>query len=116
MDVYESPSTWTAEPVRPRWQLALRFAGSIVWFPVVCVLWVAVAAAFIVVGMFAEVITAFSNTLERGYLGVCDKPARLPRRRRLVRRRGGARAGMGAAADGRAQGSRLWWSAASRVA
>ncbi|MFD6168591.1 hypothetical protein [Streptomyces coeruleorubidus] len=72
MDVYEAPSTWTAEPVRPRWQLALRFAGSIVWFPLVCVLWGAVAAAFIVVGMFAEVITAFSNTLERGYLGAMD--------------------------------------------
>ncbi|CAM5669723.1 hypothetical protein STAFG_5233 [Streptomyces afghaniensis 772] len=32
----------------------------------VCVLWVAVVAAFLVVGMFAEVVTAFSNTLERG--------------------------------------------------
>ncbi|MGA5897411.1 hypothetical protein [Streptomyces venetus] len=73
MDVYEDRSTWstwTAEPVRPRWQLALRFAGSVVWFPVVAVLWVAVAAVFLVVGMFAEVITVFSNTLERGYLNM----------------------------------------------
>ncbi|WP_435282525.1 hypothetical protein [Streptomyces koelreuteriae] len=68
MDVYEDPATWTAEPVRPRWQLALRFAGSVVWFPVVCVLWVAVAAVLLVVGMFAEVITAFSSTLERRFI------------------------------------------------
>ncbi|MET9764061.1 hypothetical protein ABZ016_34250 [Streptomyces sp. NPDC006372] len=68
MDVYEDRSTWTAEPVRPRWQLALRFAGSVVWFPVVCVLGAAVMAAFLVVGMFAEVITVFSSRLERGYL------------------------------------------------
>ncbi|MFF7792776.1 hypothetical protein [Streptomyces sp. NPDC007991] len=68
MDVYVDPSTWAAQPVRPKWQLALRFAGSVVWFPVVCVLWAAVLAVFLVVGMFAEVITVFSNTLERGYL------------------------------------------------
>ncbi|MEU0999166.1 hypothetical protein [Streptomyces tibetensis] len=68
MDVYVNPATWTARPVRPQWQLALRFAGSVVWFPVVCVLWAAVLAVFLVVGMFAEVVTAFSNTLERGYL------------------------------------------------
>ncbi|MGI5424914.1 hypothetical protein [Streptomyces sp. CA-179760] len=68
MDVYEDPPTWTAEPVRPRWQLALRFAGSVVWFPVVCALWVAVAAVLFVVGMFAEVITAFSSTLERRFI------------------------------------------------
>ncbi|MFD8236933.1 hypothetical protein ACFV20_34280 [Streptomyces sp. NPDC059696] len=68
MDVYEMTATWTARPVRPRWRLALRFAASVVWFPVVCVLWAAVMAAFLVVGMFAEVITAFSNRLERGYL------------------------------------------------
>ncbi|GHA56811.1 hypothetical protein [Streptomyces purpurascens] len=68
MDVYEDPATWTAEPVRPRWQLALRFAGSVVWFPVVCVLWAAVAAVLLVVGMFAEVITTFSSTLERRFI------------------------------------------------
>ncbi|MFF5845619.1 hypothetical protein ACIP25_15080 [Streptomyces massasporeus] len=68
MDVYEDPVTWTARPARPRWQLALRFAGSVVWFPVVCVLWAAVFAVFLVVGMFAEVVTTFSKTLERGYL------------------------------------------------
>ncbi|MFF7895568.1 hypothetical protein ACFZDI_27430 [Streptomyces sp. NPDC007907] len=68
MDVHEKTATWTAPPVRPQWQLALRFAGSVVWFPVVCVLWAAVVGAFLVVGMFAEVITAFSSRLERGYL------------------------------------------------
>ncbi|WP_086561208.1 hypothetical protein [Streptomyces africanus] len=69
MDVYVDPATWAAQPVRPRWQLALRFAGSVVWFPVVCVLWAAVLAAFLVVG---EVVTAFSDRLERGYLRVMD--------------------------------------------
>ncbi|MCK8432641.1 hypothetical protein G3I77_06165 [Streptomyces sp. D2-8] len=68
MDVYEDPATWTARPARPQWQLALRFAGSVVWFPVVCVLWAAVAAVLLVVGMFAEVVTALSSTVERGYL------------------------------------------------
>ncbi|MCT9140451.1 hypothetical protein [Streptomyces violarus] len=73
MDVYEDPVTWTAEPVRPRWQLALRFAGSVVWFPVVCVLWAAVAAAFFVVGLFADAITAFSDTFEGRYVNAMDR-------------------------------------------
>ncbi|MER6715881.1 MULTISPECIES: hypothetical protein [unclassified Streptomyces] len=66
MDVYEDPSAWTAEPVRPRWRLALRFAGSVVWFPVVCVLWAAVAVAGFVVGLFADALV--SSRLERAYV------------------------------------------------
>ncbi|MYS89232.1 MULTISPECIES: hypothetical protein [Streptomyces] len=81
MDVYEDHWTWTARPVRPQWQLALRFAGSVVWFPVVCALGLGVAAAFLVVGMFAEVITAFSSKLENRYLnamgGALDRVGRL---------------------------------------
>ncbi|WP_432118837.1 hypothetical protein [Streptomyces sp. bgisy032] len=74
MDVYEDPAAWTAEPVRSRRQLALRFAGSVVWFPVVCVLWAALAVTFVVVGMFAELITAFSSSLERRLVDSVEAP------------------------------------------
>ncbi|MFD5132838.1 hypothetical protein [Streptomyces olindensis] len=66
MNVYEDPSTWTAEPVRPRWRLALRFAGGVVWFPVVGVLWVAVAVTGFVVGLFADAVV--SSRFERAYV------------------------------------------------
>ncbi|MFI7015087.1 hypothetical protein [Streptomyces sp. NPDC050164] len=72
MAVYEDTSTWSAEPVRARWQLALRFVGSIVWFPVVCVLWVAVMIPLFVVGMFADGIAAVSNSFERAYMNFFD--------------------------------------------
>ncbi|MFF6876236.1 hypothetical protein ACFY9S_13085 [Streptomyces sp. NPDC012474] len=73
MDVYEDPATWTARPPRPRWQLALRFAGSVVWFPVVCVLWAAVAAVFFVLGLFADAITPFSDTFEGRFLNATGR-------------------------------------------
>jgi hypothetical protein len=72
MDVYVDPSTWTAEPVRPRWQLALRFAGSVIWFPLVCVLWVAVMIPLFVIGMFADGIAAASDRFERAYMNFFD--------------------------------------------
>jgi hypothetical protein len=73
MDVYENPATWTARPVRPRWQLALRFAGSVVWFPVVCVMWAAVMAVFLVLSQFADAITPFSSSFENRFLNTMDK-------------------------------------------
>ncbi|MEU6178261.1 hypothetical protein [Streptomyces coeruleorubidus] len=80
MDVYEAPSAWTAEPVRPRWQLALRFAGSILWYPVVCVLWVVVAAALFVVGLFADAVAAVSDRFERACMSFFDTmPGRVAR-------------------------------------
>jgi hypothetical protein len=73
MDVYENPATWTARPVRPQWQLALRFAGSVVWFPVVCVLWAAMMAAILVLSLFADAITPFSTTFETRFLKATDR-------------------------------------------
>lgn len=73
MDEYEDPATWTARPPRPRWQLALRFAGSVVWFPVVCVLWAAVMAAILVLSLFADAITPFSNSFEGRFLNATDR-------------------------------------------
>jgi hypothetical protein len=72
MDVYEDPATWTPEPVRPRWQLALRFAATLVFFPVLCVVWLAVAIVLFVVGLFADAIAAVSDSFERGYVNFMD--------------------------------------------
>ncbi|MDT9696113.1 hypothetical protein [Streptomyces sp. P17] len=57
MDVYEDPSTWVPEPVRSRWQLALRFVGSVLFLPVFCVFWLAAAVVLSFVDV-AEVALA----------------------------------------------------------
>ncbi|MEV5986933.1 hypothetical protein AB0L85_18235 [Streptomyces sp. NPDC052051] len=72
MHAYEDSATWAPEPTRPRWQLVLRFAATLVCLPVLCALWLAVAAVLFVVGMFAEAITAVSKGFERGYLRFLD--------------------------------------------
>lgn len=73
MRAYEDPTTWQPEPVRPRWQLALRFAATVVCFPLLAALWLAAAAVLLVVGMFAEVITAVSDRFESGYMRFLDR-------------------------------------------
>ncbi|MFE7929877.1 hypothetical protein ACFU6S_14255 [Streptomyces sp. NPDC057456] len=72
MHAYEDPATWTREPTRPRWQLVLRFAATLGCFPVLCALWLGVAAVLFVVGLFADAIAAVSDSFERGYLRFTD--------------------------------------------
>ncbi len=64
----EYPETWAPEPVRPRWQLALRFAASLVFFPLLCVVWLTVAAVLFVVGLFTDAITALWQGFGDGYM------------------------------------------------
>ncbi|MDN0195107.1 hypothetical protein [Streptomyces sp. S.PNR 29] len=72
MRVYEDPATWTPEPVRPRGQLALRFVATLVFVPVLSAVWLAVAAVFFVVGLFADAIAAVSDGFGRGYVRFAD--------------------------------------------
>lgn len=73
MDVYEDPATWTPEPVRSRGGLALRFAGTVLLFPVLCVLWLVTA----VVLSFVDTVTqAFSTTnTDRAFRRVSHLPS-----------------------------------------
>ncbi|MEV0176420.1 hypothetical protein AB0I00_35570 [Streptomyces sp. NPDC050803] len=58
MDVYEDPATWTPEPVRARWKLALRFVGTVLFVPLFCVFWLAAAVVLSVVDTVAEAVGA----------------------------------------------------------
>ncbi|MFC9914251.1 hypothetical protein [Streptomyces sp. NPDC059862] len=73
MDVYENPADWTPEPARPRWKLSLLFSATLVFFPLLCALWLAVAAVLFVVGLFADAIAAVSDRFERGYMRFMDR-------------------------------------------
>ncbi|MFG3246079.1 hypothetical protein [Streptomyces sp. NPDC048187] len=83
MDTYEDPATWLPEPARPRWTLALRFVATLLFFPLLCAFWLAVAAVLFVVGLFADAIAAVSESFGRGYMrfmdDVLDDIARLGR-------------------------------------
>ncbi|MEV5761473.1 hypothetical protein ACIQHU_23035 [Streptomyces tendae] len=72
MDTYEDPATWGPEPVRPRWSLALRFVATLLFFPLLCAFWLAVAAVLFVVGLFADGIAAVSESFGRGYMRFMD--------------------------------------------
>ncbi|MFC7263587.1 hypothetical protein [Streptomyces lutosisoli] len=73
MHVYEDPATWTPEPVRPKWQLVLRFIASVVYAPALCVVWVATALAFLAIGLLVEVIAAFSERVEHDFGEFMDR-------------------------------------------
>jgi hypothetical protein len=77
-----------------------------VWFPAVCVPWVAVAAALFIVGLFADAIAAVSDRFERADRGVGGW---------YVVEVALARGWELRPADVREE-VRLWWSAASKVA
>ncbi|MFE9706590.1 hypothetical protein [Streptomyces sp. NPDC005930] len=81
MDTYEDPATWLPEPARPRWTLALKFVAGLLFFPLLCAFWLAVAAVLFVVGLFADAIAAVSEGFGRGYVkftgDVLDGIARL---------------------------------------
>ncbi|KUO03115.1 hypothetical protein [Streptomyces caeruleatus] len=70
---YEDPSRWTPEPVRPRGKLTLLFLASVVFFPVLVVVWLAVFAVLLAVGVLTEVIAAFSDRYEQGFMKVMDR-------------------------------------------
>ncbi|GAA5209440.1 hypothetical protein [Streptomyces thinghirensis] len=72
MHTYEDPATWAPEPVRPRWKLALRFAATLLFVPLLCAVWLAVAVVLFVVGLFADAIAAVSEGFERGYMRFMD--------------------------------------------
>jgi hypothetical protein len=52
--------------------LALSFVAALVFVPVLCVVWVAVAAVLFVVGLFADAIAAVSDGFGRGYVRFAD--------------------------------------------
>ncbi|MCF1598272.1 hypothetical protein [Streptomyces muensis] len=72
MYAYEDPSRWAPEQVRPRGQLTLLFIATVFFFPVLVVVWLAVFAVMLGVGLLTEVIAAFSDRYEQGYLKVMD--------------------------------------------
>ncbi|MFG2347226.1 hypothetical protein [Streptomyces phaeochromogenes] len=69
---YEDPAAWGPEPVRPKWQLRLRFVATVVCFPVLCAVGLAILLAFIAVALLTEVIAMFSARYERGFDEVMD--------------------------------------------
>ncbi|MGP4090384.1 hypothetical protein [Streptomyces sp. KR55] len=72
MLTYEDPTAWGPEPVRPRWQLTLRFIATVVCFPVLCVVGLATFVFFIALAFLTEVIAMFSSSYERGFGEVMD--------------------------------------------
>ncbi|MEU9914690.1 hypothetical protein [Streptomyces sp. NPDC051001] len=72
MDAYEEPATWTPEPVRSRGVLALRFIGTVLFLPVLYVLWLAAVVVLVVVGTFTEAIASISTDR------VIERSRRLP--------------------------------------
>ncbi|KMS73250.1 membrane protein [Streptomyces viridochromogenes] len=70
---YEDPSRWMPEPVRPQGQLTLLFIASVVFFPVLVVVWLAAFAVLLAVGLLTEVIAAFSDRYEQGFLKLMDR-------------------------------------------
>ncbi|MGC9497908.1 hypothetical protein [Streptomyces sp. WG7] len=70
--VHEEYETWMPEPVRPRWQSALRFAATLVFFPLLCAVWPAVAAVLFVVGLFTDLITAVGEGFGDGCMRFVD--------------------------------------------
>ncbi|TLS41410.1 hypothetical protein FE633_36260 [Streptomyces montanus] len=73
MDVYEDPATWTPLPTRPRGLLIVRFAATVVFLPVLIVLWIVAALGFIAVGLLTEVIAAVSSSYEKGLLKLMER-------------------------------------------
>ncbi|MEY9995231.1 hypothetical protein ABIE67_007263 [Streptomyces sp. V4I8] len=73
MYAYEDSSRWMPEPVRPRGKLTLLFIATVVFFPVLVVVWLAVFAALLAVGLLTEVIAAFSDRYERGFMKLMDR-------------------------------------------
>lgn len=70
---YEDPARWMPEPVRPRGKLTLLFIASVVFFPVLVVVYLAVFAALLAVAVLTEVIAAFSDRYERGFMKLMDR-------------------------------------------
>ncbi|MBZ9640455.1 hypothetical protein [Streptomyces sp. PSKA30] len=72
MLAYEDPANWGPEPVRPRWQLTLRFIATVVCFPVLCVVGLATFVFFLAFGLLTEVVAMFSERYERGVLDAME--------------------------------------------
>ncbi|MFF9893954.1 hypothetical protein [Streptomyces longispororuber] len=68
---HASAPQWGAEPVRPTWQLVLRFLVTVIVLPVWWVLLFCLAAVLVVVAMFAEILTVIPG-FERGFERVLD--------------------------------------------
>ncbi|MGC9377531.1 hypothetical protein [Streptomyces sp. MH13] len=72
MSTSEYPQSWAPGPVRPRWRLALRFAATLVFFPLLCVVWPAVAVVLFVVGPFTDAVTALRQGFGDGCMRFMD--------------------------------------------
>ncbi|MER7373849.1 hypothetical protein [Streptomyces lanatus] len=70
---YEDPSRWTPEPVRSRGKLTLLFIATVVLFPVLVVVWLAVFAVVLGVALLTEAIAMISSRYERGFSKVMDR-------------------------------------------
>lgn len=73
MDLYQDPTTWAPEPVRPKGRLVLRFVATVVYLPFQCLLTVASWAFLLAVGLATEVIAVVSESYERGYDRFMDR-------------------------------------------
>jgi hypothetical protein len=73
MDRYEDPATWVPERIRPKGQLVVRFALTVLYTPVQIVMWIVALAAFLAVGLVTEIITVFSTSYEQGLFKAMDR-------------------------------------------
>lgn len=71
--VFAGTEQWVAWPARPRWQLVLRFAATVLFMPFWIALGVAVFAAVLAIGLATEVIAAVSSSYERAYEDFMDR-------------------------------------------
>lgn len=53
--------------------MTLLFVASVMFFPVLVVVWLAVFAVLLAVGVLTEVIAAFSDRYERGFMKLMDR-------------------------------------------
>ncbi|MFF1375129.1 hypothetical protein [Streptomyces sp. NPDC058308] len=58
---------WVAWPVRPRWQLMLRFAATVVFMPFWIAFGIVVFCATLAIGLLTEVVAAVSSSYEKGF-------------------------------------------------
>ncbi|MEV5982357.1 hypothetical protein [Streptomyces sp. NPDC052114] len=71
--VVSGTEQWVAWPARPRWQLVLRFVGTVLFMPFWIALGIAVFLGTLAIGLLTEVIAAVSSSYEKAFDGFMDR-------------------------------------------